>query len=150
MATHVNSICKRACCKIRSIGRIRSFLTDTEDASLVHAIVSSKIDYCNLFLYGLSIKHLNKLQRVLNCASQVMSCVRKHEHMSPVLKSLHWLPIPQRIEYKVIILTFKAVHGLAPEYLQVLLMWHKAARSLRSNDLALLDVPNTKLKHYGD
>jgi hypothetical protein len=150
METHINTTCKRAFCEIRNIGRIRCLLDDNTAASLVHAFVSSKIDYCNSLLYGLPKKHHDKLQRVLNCAARVVSRLRKFDHITPVLASLHWLPIPQRLEFKIILLTFKALHGLAPEYLRELLVWHKAPRSLRSNDLALLEVPRTRLKFYGD
>jgi hypothetical protein len=150
METHINATCKRAFCEIRNIGRIRSLLDDKTAASLVHAFVSSKIDYCNSLLYGLPKKHHDKLQRVLNCAARVVSRRRKYDHITPVLASLHWLPIPQRLEFKLILLTFKALHSLAPEYLCELLVWHKAPRSLRSNDLALLEVPRTRLKFYGD
>ena len=116
----------------------------------MHAFVSSKIDYCNSLLYGLPKKHHDKLQRVLNCAARVISRLRKYDHITTVLATLHWLPIPQRIEFKILLLTFKALHGLAPLYLRELLVWHKAPRSLRSNDLALLEVPKTRLKFYGD
>jgi hypothetical protein len=150
MDAHINATCKKAFYEIRNIGRIRSLLNDNAAASLVHAFVTSKIDYCNSLLYGLPKTHLNKLQRVLNCAARVVSRVRKHEHITPVLVSLHWLPIPQRIDHKLLVLTFKALHGLAPGYLHELLKWHQAPRSLRSNDQALLEVPRTKLKFYGD
>ena len=150
MATHINNVCKKAFYEIRNIGRIRRFLDDKAAEALVHAFVSSKLDYCNSLLYGLPKKQHEKLQRVLNCAARVVSKVQKYEHITPVLSSLHWLPIPQRIEYKVILMTFKALNGLAPKYLEELLVWHKAPRSLRSNDRKLLVVPRTKLKYFGD
>ena len=116
----------------------------------MHAFVSSKLDYCNALLYGLPKKQLDKLQRVLNCAARVVSKVRKHEHITPILASLHWLPVPQRIDYKLILITFKALNGMAPGYLAELLHWYRAPRSLRSNALATLVIPKTRLKYYGD
>ena len=150
MSEHVNAVCKKAFCEIRNIGRIRNFLDDKATTALVHAFVISKLDYCNDLLYGLPKKQHDKLQRVLNCAARVVSRVKKHDHITPVLASLHWLPIPQRIEYKLMLITFKALHGMAPGYLQELLKWHQAARTLRSNSLAMLQVPRTRLKYYGD
>ncbi len=149
MNSHINAVCKRAFCEIRNIGRIRSLLDNKTAETLVHSFVSSKLDYCNSLLYGLPKKQHDKLQRVLNCAARVVSRVKKHDHITPVLASLHWLPIPQRIEFKLLIITFKALHGLAPAYLTELIKWHQAPRSLRSNSQLLLEVPRTKLKFYG-
>ena len=148
MEAHINATCKRAFCEIRNIGRIRSLLDDKTAASLVHAFVSSKIDYCNSLLYGLPKRLQDKLQRVLNCAARVVSRVGKYDHITPILANLHWLPIPQRIEFKIVLMVFKALHGLAPGYLRELLVCHEAPRSLRSNDQALLQVPRTKLKNH--
>jgi hypothetical protein len=150
MVQQITATCKRAFCEIRNIGRIRSFLNDKAAASLVHAFVSSKLDYCNGLLYGLPKKQLNKLQRVQNCAARVVSRRKKHDHITPVLASLHWLPIPQRIDYKLLLITFKALNGLAPEYLSELLHWHVSPRTLRSSDKKLLAIPKTNLKTYGD
>ena len=88
------------------------------------------------------------MQRVLNCAAHVVTRVRKYEHITPVLASLHWLPSPQRIEFNVLLFTCKALHGLAPDYLLELLVWHTAPWSLRSNDPSLPAVPMTRLKFY--
>ena len=150
MHEHVHSVCKRAFFEIRNIGRIRQFLDDKAAATLVHAFVSSKLDYCNALLYGLPKKQLDKLQRVLNCAARVVCKVPKHEHITPILASLHWLPVPQRVEYKLMLITFKALNGMAPAYLKELLHWYRAPRSLRSNALARLVEPKTRLKYYGD
>ena len=76
--------------------------------------------------------------------------VKKFEHITPTLTKLHWLPIPQRIVYKLTLLTFKALHGLAPQYLTELLERYSPTRNLRSMDLDLLVIPKTRLKSYGD
>ena len=136
--------------EIRNIGRIRSYLGSKAAAMLVHAFVSSKLDYCNSLLYGAPKKHLDKLQRVLNSAARVVCKVSKRSHMTPILKSLHWLPVCERINFKVLLLTFKALNGLAPKYLTELLCEHVPQRALRSGDQHLLTVPRTELKMYGD
>ena len=87
---HINLTCHRAYAELHKIGRIRWYLSDKTCASLVHAFVSRKIDYRNSLLFGLPKKYLQKLQRVLNMAARIVSLTRKHEHITPVLISLHW------------------------------------------------------------
>ena len=147
---HINQTCRRAYAELHKIGRIRRYLSDKTCASLVHAFVSSRVDYCNSLLFGLPKKYLQKLQRVLNMAARIVSLTRKHEHITPVLISLHWLPIDERIEFKIILLTFKALNGLAPVYLQDILQEYHPSRQLRSASENLLVVPKTKYKYYGD
>ena len=89
------------------------------------------------------------MQRVLNCAARVVARVPKYEHITPVLASLHWLPIPQRIEFKLLLLTFKALNGLAPSYLQELVHIYKPARPLRSQNETRITLPKYRTKCYG-
>ena len=146
---HINSTCRKAFAEIRNIGRMRKFL-DTESAmKLVHAFVTSKVDYCNALLYGLPMTELSKLQRVLNTAARLVTCKRIYDHITPVLKSLHWLPITERIDFKIILLTFKALHGTAPLYLTELLHNYQPSRHLRSSHEHLFVTPRHKLKQYG-
>ena len=70
--------------------------------------------------------------------------------MTPVLYKLHWLPVKYRIEYKIILITYRALNGLAPNYLQDLLQVYQPARSLRSSGDLKLVVPRTRLRSYGD
>jgi hypothetical protein len=147
---HIKNVCRTAFMEIRNIGRIRKFLDEKSTASLVHAFVISKIDYCNSLLHGLPQRQLDKLQRVMNTAARVISRTRKYEHITPVLFKLHWLPVPERIIFKILLLTFKALHGMAPVYLTELLTSYEPQRTLRSTHQNLLLVPRTKLKYYGD
>ena len=81
-------------------------------ATLVHALVISRLDYCNSVLYGLPAYQIAKLQRVQNAAAILVYMVPKFAHISPYLMEIHWLPIKFRIEFKVLTLTFQAIHGL--------------------------------------
>ena len=86
---------------------------------------------------------------VENCAARVIVRAPRRCHITPVLSELHWLPVRQRVEYKVLLLTYKAKHGLAPSYLSDMLVPYVPGRPLRSAESDLLVVPVTKLKTYG-
>ena len=85
--------------------------------TLIHAFVSSRVDYCNNLLYGLPAYQLNKLQRVQNAAARLIFQETKYCHVRPLLYNLHWLPVEFRIDFKILLLTYKAINGLAPFYL---------------------------------
>ena len=105
---HVMNTCKIAFFHLRNIAKIWSCLSQYEAEILVHAFISSKLDFCNALLYGLPQSVLDKLQYVQNCAVRLVSRTRSSEHIIPVLRQLHWLPIKQRIMYK-------AMNGIGSE-----------------------------------
>ena len=117
MNTHVNKLCSAAYFHLYNLRRIRKYLTQQTCEKLVHAFVTSRIDYCNSLLYGLPAKQLNKIQRVQNTAARIIFRLPKFCHITPTLFSLHWLPVRYRIDFKICLLTFKAIHGFAPSYL---------------------------------
>ena len=138
--THTSSVCKSCFFHLRNIGSIRKYLTTDATIKLVHAFVTSKIDYCNSLLYGLPDSQLNKLQRVLNTAARIVSLTPKFTPISHVLVSLHWLPIRKRVQFKILLITFKALNGLAPAYLSGLLSLYSPTRQLRSSEGNLLTI----------
>ena len=81
---------------------------------VLHAFVTSRIDYCNGLLYGLPDCEIAKLQRVQNAAARMLMSYKKYDHITPVLINLHWLPVRYRINFKILLLTFKALYGMAP------------------------------------
>ena len=109
----------------------------------------SKLDICNSLLYGLPQYLIDGLQAVQNCAARLVFRSRKHDHITPILKQLHWLPMYSRIKYKILPLTFKTLHGLAPSYITEMLQPYRSSRSLRSASKRLLTIPSAKLKKYG-
>ena len=117
--------------------------------TLVHAFISSKLDNCNSLLFGLPKKLLDKLQYVQNAAARIITESKKHDHITPILINLHWLPIEFRIKYKIILLTFKALHGLSPIYIQELISVYKPNRNLHSSSQVLLLPQSYNLKSYG-
>ena len=87
--------------------RIRKHLSRKSTETLIHAFVSSRLDYCNSLLYGLPQVQIEKLQRVQNAAARLIFKEPKFSHITPVLYQLHWLPIKYRIEFKILLFTFK-------------------------------------------
>ena len=85
--------------------------------SLVHAFITSKVNGCNSLLYGVPKYLLQRLQRVLNCAVRIVFKSNKYDHITPLLKDLHWLPIEQRIKFRILSITFKALNKQAPSHI---------------------------------
>lgn len=150
MEVHVTSLCQGAYCRLRSINSIRNSLSQQATEILVHAFVSSRLDNSNALLSGLPNRLIQKLQKVQNAAARTVLRLKKYDHISLALKKLHWLPVKQRIQYKIILLTWKALHNEAPLYVRNMLTPYQPTRQLRSGDQMLLQVPRTKLKTYGD
>ena len=129
MSTQVNNICKSTYLAIRNIGNIRNYLDQPTAEKLVHAFVTSKLDFCNSLLYRLSKKQLDKLQRIQNAAASIKN-TKKFQHISAVLRNLHWLPVTKRIEFKILTITYKALNGMAPSYICDLLQVRHPNRNL--------------------
>ena len=143
MERQVSAIWKSAFFHIRNISRIRKFLTVNSTKALVHAFVTCRLDNCNSLLYGLPKYLVHRLQLAQNCAARLILCGRKHDHVTPLLKELHWLPVEQRIIFKILLLTFKALNNLCPSYISDLLEIYRPARSLRSSSRNLLVIPRS-------
>ena len=150
MKHQVSAICKNAFFQIRNISKIRKFLTEDATKSLIQSLVMSRLDYGNSLLYGLPITQIERLQRVQNTAARLIKRLPRSCHITPVLRNLHWLPVPRRIEYKILLHVYKAVNGMAPDYLSDLLELYVPGRALRSQGKKLLRIPRTNLKKYGD
>ena len=93
---------------------------------------------------------IKRLQRLQNTAARIVLLAPKSSHITPLLKSLHWLPVSSRNSFKVLLLTYKAINGNAPSYISDLLHPYNPSRNLRSSDSLLLKIPRTRLKTYGD
>ena len=135
--------------KIRIIRRILDVPTTTR---LCLSLCISHLDYCNSLLYGLPDSTLNQLQRVQNMCACLVLRRTKRDSITECLKELHWLPIRQRIAYKILVLTHKSVNGQGPKYLQNLIQpTTQRRKGLRSQkDIGLLLRPKTRLKTFAD
>jgi hypothetical protein len=141
MGNQVKNICKSANFHLRNISSIRNVLSQDATNKLVHAFITSKLDNCNSVLYGIPQSDLRKLQAIQNSAARLVTRTRKYEHITPILQSLHWLPIKERIEYKLNLLTYKAVNQKAPSYISELVTPYTTSRGLRSLKQNKLTVP---------
>ena len=150
MDKHLSKLAKSLNGGLFKIGKIRKFLDRKSCSSLINGLFTSRLDYCNSLLYGLPKSAIDKLQKLQNRAARTLTFTRKRDHISPVLKQLHWLPVEKRIMYKVLLMTFKSLHGLAPSYLSDLIKWYEpSAYNLRSSTQRLLSVPSYRLKTVG-
>ena len=133
------------------IKQIRKFLSKKATVTLIHAFVTSHLDHCNSLLYGVPKCQIDRLQKVLNAAVHVTQQIPRYSHITPVLHCLHWLPIGFRVKFKIALLVFKALKGIAPSYLNGMLQPKPTSRySLRSNNENLLIIPRTRCKTFGD
>jgi hypothetical protein len=145
----IASTCKSAWFHLKNLSRIKNYLDRVSLERLIHAFVSSKLDVNNSLYFGLPDCTLNKLQLIQNASARILTGVRKYDHITDTLIQLHWLPIKMRIMYKIILLTFKALHNLAPVYIREMIKAKPEPRVVRSNGKNYL-VPSANAKtKYG-
>ncbi|XP_060780506.1 NACHT, LRR and PYD domains-containing protein 3-like [Neoarius graeffei] len=149
--SHINHVTKTSFFHLRNIARLRPTLSTPAAETLIHAFITSRLNYCNSILYGLPSTVLQKLQYVQNSAAQLLTRSPSREHITSVLRQLHWLPIKQRIHFKILLITYKALNNLAPSYLTDLLQRHSPTRRLHSADANLLTpITTSKYRTLGD
>ena len=151
MTSHVKNVCKSITFQLGKISSIRKFITTDVTKTLVTSLILSRFDYCNSLFCSMTSENIDKLQLLQNHAARLIFGKKKRDHITPILIKLHWLPIHQRIKYKVALLCFKCIHNLAPIYLQNLLEIYTPSRCLRSsNDNFLLKKVSMQYKSYGE
>jgi hypothetical protein len=144
MADHVASV-RRSC--FHQLRQVRGFLTTAALKTLVHAFISSRLDYSNGLLLGITDSLLGKSQSVQNAAARLITGASKFDHITPVLSDLHWLHVRQRIKFKVALLMYKCLHGLAPSYLAEFckpVVSVQGRQHLRSAASGMLSVPRAR------
>lgn len=147
--SHISNVTKVAFYHLRNIARIRSYLSTLDAKKLTHALVFSRLDYCNALYSGLTKKAIDWLQLVQNSAARILTKTRKRDDITPVWASLHWLPVTLRIDFKTLLLVFKAQNGLAPLYLSDCLSEYNPNHLLRSFNAGLFNIPQMNGKKYG-
>ena len=146
---HVSSLSSKSFYQLYKIRKLRKYLTTDATKILLHAFITSNLDYCNSLFYGMPKFLIKKLQRIQNASARVLLKVPKHNHITQILCDLHWLPLQYRIMFKIVLLTFKCLIGKAPDYLRSFIKVYTPGRCLRSNTGVLLDIPRLQTKTLG-
>ena len=108
---HVTAVCRTSYAQLRSLSRIKHFMDKKSLEILLHAFTTSRLDYCNSLLFGINESLICKLQRVQNSCARLLTDTRRYDHITPVLKSLHWLPIKSWVVFKILVIVFKCLHN---------------------------------------
>ena len=132
------TVSRTALFHLRNIANIRNILSQSDAEKLLHAFVTSILDYCNSLLLNCPTYSLKSLQLIQNAAARVLMRTNRRDHVSPVLASLHWLPVKFRIEFKILLLTYKALNDRAPSYLKDLIVRYFPNRALCFQTAGLL------------
>ena len=153
---HVRNTCKASFVHIRDLKRLRGYLTREAALLAANALVGSRLDYCNSLFRGLSALDIRRLQCVQNSLARIVANTTKYSHITPVRKSLHWLPVLHRSVFKTALLVYKFLHSGHPKYFEPFLKpRHSVYRTRRSqSDGVLLEVPHCasiykSKKHFG-
>ncbi|KAM9441590.1 uncharacterized protein ACWYII_013974 [Salvelinus alpinus] len=137
-STNIKAVTRSCRFMLYNIRRVRPCLTQEAAQVLIQALVISRLDYCNSLLAGLPACAIKPLQLIQNAAARLVFNFPKFSHVTPLLRSLHWLPVEARIRYKTMVLAYGAVRGTAPPYLQALIRPYTQTRALRSSTSGLL------------
>ncbi|KAF7243149.1 Neuronal tyrosine-phosphorylated phosphoinositide-3-kinase adapter 2 [Varanus komodoensis] len=144
LEAQVTAVARSAFLQLRLIQQLRPYLEYDCLVTVTLALVTSRLDFCNSLYVRLPLKTVWILQLIQNRAARLLMGTGRYVHMTPVLCQLHWLPIEVRAQFKVLVMTYKALNGLGPGYLKERLHPYMPARPLRSAGEALLWEPSVK------
>ena len=147
MAAHITNLSRTITFHLRNITRIRRFIDKDTCHHAVRSLVLSRLDYCNGLLSSVPKSHILRLQRLQNWAARIIFIVDRRHESSPLLKTLHWLPVKQRITYRLLLYVYKALNGLAPMYISNCLKLYVPKRKLNGWQLAKMkkSIPDMSL-----
>ena len=140
MDKHINQISSHCYKILKDIGRIRKCITQSHLENLVHAVISTRLDYCNSLFMKISKENIFKLQKVQNSAARLILGKRRRYSATLALKQLHWLKVESRITFKVLLLVYKVLNGQCSRNLE---LQYKGFNG-RPSDYLLLVTPNFK------
>src|SRR6218665_1068947 len=139
-SNHISNLSRSCFMHIRDLRRIRPMLDFKIASTIATSIVHSKLDYCNFLFLSLDSAQIHCLQFIQNSLTRAITRTPRHHHITPVLKSLHWLKIPERIHFKVLSLTYNSLQSSQPTYLRELFTI-QPTRSTRSSSCLTLSRP---------
>lgn len=147
MSNHIAKLSRSCFFHLRQLRLIRQSLTPEAMNTLVQSFITNRLDSCNSVLIGVNSQLLQRMQVIQNAAARFITGARRFEHMTPVLRDLHWLPVRQRIKFKTAVLVYKCLHGMAPPYLTSYctpVSAQTGRSNLRSATTGQLVVPRTR------
>jgi len=149
---HVASVCRSSYYQLKQLRPVARSLSVEAAKTLVQAFVSSRLDCCNAILHDLPEKLMRCLQSVQNAAARMIASAQRRDHITPIVRQLHWLPVRQRVDFKIAVLVFQCLTGHAPSYLadDCQLAADASARRLRSADTAIKYVVRRMYNNFGD
>ena len=133
MSSHITNVSKTVIFHLRNIGRIRKYIDQSTCQHAIRSLILSRLDYCNGLLSSLPSTYVIRLQRLQNWAARLVFEVDRKQSPGPLLKSLHWLPVKQRITFKLLLFVYKCLHNQGPVYLKNCLSLYVPNRQLRSS-----------------
>ena len=139
--SYITSLSKSCFYHIRALRHIRPILSESTANLIASSLVSSRLDYANTCLLGLSAKSTARLQCIQNTLARVVTRSKLRTSTAPLLKHLHWLPVSYLIQNKIALLTYKSLHSTAPPYLSSLIQSYNPTRTLRSSNAHRLITP---------
>ena len=152
MANQVQSLCRSLNFQLKKIGHIRNYISESVATKLVTSLILSRLDYCNSLLANSTDELIYPLQKCQNNAARLILRGNKRDHVTPLLRQLHWLPVRYRIDYKILVFCFKVKNKLAPAYFQNdgHFSIYAPSRALRSaNDKTIFIEPVYRYKRFG-
>jgi hypothetical protein len=144
----VSTVRQSAYFHLKNIKAVQKYLPSEVFEGLVHAFISSKLDFCNSLLHGIPRSQLYRLQKLQNHAARIITHTKIRDSITPVLLKLHWLPVEQRCVFKVLTLAHRVIYSGSPDYLDV--RKRSSVRATRSTTTMILDQPVSRLKSAGD
>lgn len=145
---HISKVVSTGFYHLRSIASIKKYLPTNSLSPLVHAFITSRLDFCNSIFYGIPSGDIQRLQKLQNQAARLLTNSRRRNHITPILKQLHWLPVEHRIRFKILTHAHKSVNQTGPAYLRLPL--HTPIRSTRSSIAPTLERTIGNKKSAGD
>ena len=150
MSIHTGKICSKTFHGLYNIRQIRKFLSPESTKTLVHAFVTSHLDYCNSPLFGIPKYQTDRPQKVHNAGARLIFRIPKF-HILSALSHLHWLLVTYRVHFKLLLLVHISLNNQGPLYVQEYLQPHAiAGHHQRSCDQGLLKILRTNFKTFGD
>ena len=147
---HIKNLRKNAFSLLRNLSHIRSYFNRSSFESIINALITSKLDYCNSLFTALPAYSISLLQSIQNYAARLILRRRLRSHITPLLFDLHWLPVCDRVNFKTLLITYKIVNHSAPSYLLPQLKIKSNHLSLRNHDQLLFEIPRSHSVRMGD